>query len=147
LPIMAFARLLAILVAIGWLGPAQAWAQPSKWWQEAKTRAELGLSQDQVDHIEEIFQKGMPALREGFDELRRLEDQLSKLIASAEVSEAEVVRQVTTVEARRAEVAKARTLMFFRIRRVLSSEQRTRLTEVLKRVERERGRPRGPIKH
>ncbi len=68
------------------------------------------------------------------------ERDLSALIEGS-LDEAQVVRQLERVEATRAEVNKARTLMLLHMRRVLSPDQRLGLDAL--HHERERGR-RGP---
>jgi Spy/CpxP family protein refolding chaperone len=117
-------------------------AQPAKWWQDDKFKAELGLTADQVNKIEEVFKASVPKLRASYEELDRREAQLSSLIEKAETSEADVVRQADQVEAVRSDLSKERTLMLFRIRLILSPDQRVKLKEL--HTSRERGRPRGP---
>jgi Spy/CpxP family protein refolding chaperone len=141
---MRFART-AVVTAAFIAASGVAYGQPFKWWQDSKTKAELGLAADQVTRIEEIFQGAGPTLKERYSELTKLEGQLSKLVASEEATEADVVRQVTAVEAVRGSLSKERTLMLYRMLRVLSAEQRTKLNEMHRRWERDRSR--GPRKH
>jgi Spy/CpxP family protein refolding chaperone len=141
---MKVATRVAIAVVIGLAAAPRAGAQPYKWWQDEKSRTQLGLTADQTAKIEELFQAVMPKLRTSYEELDKRETQLSALIEKAETTEAEVIRQAEQVEAMRGQLSKARTLMLFRIRRVLTPEQRVRLKEM--HDGRERGRPRGPGK-
>ncbi len=141
---MKVASSAAIAVVVLLATAPRAGAQPYKWWQDEKSRAQLGLTAEQTTRIEELFQAVMPKLRTSFEELDRRETQLSTLIEKADTTEAEVVRQVDQIEAMRGELSKARTLMLFRIRRVLTPEQRVKLKEM--HDGRERGRPRGPGK-
>jgi hypothetical protein len=84
----------------------------------------------------------MPELREDWNELERLESKLSRLIES-NAEEAQVLRQIDRVEAQRATVNKVRTLMLFRMRQVLTTDQRARFNTMQERWEAERGGPAG----
>jgi Spy/CpxP family protein refolding chaperone len=110
-----------------------------KWWQDQKSKAELNLTAEQSNRIEEIFQASFPKLREGYNELDRLESKVSKQMSADQTTEAELLRQVDAIESVRSELSKTRTLMLFRMQRVLSPEQRAKLDEMHRR-----DRPRGP---
>jgi len=121
---------------------------PRKWWQDARWRAELALSAEQATRIEEIYTTADPRFRDGFRRLQPLEEQLSKMISGDGITEVEVLRQLDRIEAIRSELSKERTLMLFRIRRVLTPEQRAKLTEMQERhTDRGRGRPPQPARH
>jgi len=129
--------------AVAWGQPPQGLQQPRwKWWQDQKSKAELNLTAEQSARIEEIFQASFPKLREGYDELDRLEQKVSKEMSADQTTEAELLRQVDAIESVRSELSKTRTLMLFRMRRVLSPEQRAKLEEMHKSAQRDR--PRGP---
>jgi Spy/CpxP family protein refolding chaperone len=98
----------------------------------------LALTPDQSSRIEAVFQAANPALRAQQRALSKLEDELDKLIEQAKVDEPEVEHFVTRVEAARAELGKMRTMMIFRIRRVLSAEQHAKLQKLFEQNERER---------
>lgn len=126
----------ALLVLLIGLAPVTVLAQ-GKWWQSERFQRELQLTTDQIARIEEVFQSALPELRRQKKALDELEKALSRLIdASAE--EAEVMEEADRVEAVRAELSKARTLMLLRIRRVLTSEQRQKLGPLHEQWERER---------
>jgi Spy/CpxP family protein refolding chaperone len=123
-----FARRLALggllLVAVA----APAVAQHSfAWWKSDEFQKDLGLTADQSARIEAIFQETLPKLRQGREELDHAEADLSRLIEQ-NVDEAQISRQVDRVEATRSSLNKMRTLMLFRMRQVLTPEQRTRFT-------------------
>jgi Spy/CpxP family protein refolding chaperone len=128
------------------IGPPQGAPRGSKWWQDEKIKAELRLSAEQSARIEEIFTAwfAKPGLKDKVDELNRREEQLSNLISGNDVTEAQLLREADQVEALRSYLSKDRTLMLFRIRRVLSAEQRSKLVEIQKAQERERRGGRGP---
>ena len=110
---------------------------PVKWWETYRT--ELHLSPDQCTRINAIFESTFPQLRASYEELSKREDQLSSLIIANDATEAEVLRQADQIEAIRSELSKTRVLMLFRMRRVLSPEQRNKLQALQKENERDRG--------
>jgi Spy/CpxP family protein refolding chaperone len=123
-------------------GTAQA-PQQGKWWLDEKVKADLRLTSDQASRIDEIFQGFFVKMKDTADDLRHREDQLSQLISGNDVTEAQLLKEADQVEMLRGTLGKARTLMLFRMRRVLSAEQRSKLTEIVKAREQGRrtGRP------
>ncbi len=128
-------------------GPWQVRAQPAQqgqnppqrfaWWRSEQYQKNLGLSTDQVNRLEAIFQAVLPELRKGRDDLDHHEAELSRLIETG-ADEALVTRQLDKVEAIRSRVNKTRQLMLLHHRQVLTPEQRVKLAQ----AERERaGRP------
>jgi Spy/CpxP family protein refolding chaperone len=111
---------------------------PAKWWEVY--RAELRLTADQASRIDAIFEATFPRLRASYEELNKREEQLSALISANDATEAQVLRQADQIESIRGELSKTRVLMLFRMRRVLSPEQRDRLQE-LQKQQRDRGGP------
>ena len=97
------------------------------WWKSEEFQKDLGLTSDQCARIDSVFQATLPKLREGRAELDREEAALSQLI-DQNVDEAQIAKQVDVVEATRARLNKMRTLMLFRMRQVLTPEQRTKFT-------------------
>jgi Spy/CpxP family protein refolding chaperone len=112
-------------------------AQPFPWWKAVR---DLGLSPEQSTMIDGIFQSTMPELRQEAQELNRLEAKLSKLI-EADADELQVLRQVDRVEAARAAINKMRTMMLFRMRQVMTTEQRARFKAMQERWEARAGGP------
>lgn len=119
-------------------------AQSFKWWQMERFQKGLTLTQEQIDRIEGIFQAALPSLRAQKSALDKLEHRLSKVIADSKSVEATVIQAVEQVEAARAEMSRTRTLQLFRIRRVLSDEQNTKMKEMHDHDRRERDRERKP---
>ena len=99
--------------------------RPKKWWIEPALRAELGITDQQSALVEQVWQKSAPALREGREKLNKLEEVLSKLTEGTD--EAAVIAQSETVEKLRAELNKGRTLMLYRIDRILKPDQRAKV--------------------
>lgn len=136
---MLIRTIATIAVLIAGVLPASAGpGSPFKWWQNEKTRAELVLTAQQVESVESIFQATLPRLMESKQELDRLEDTLSALITTSD-DEAQVVQQIDKVEATRSAMSKVRTLMLFRMRRVLTPDQRVKLNVLHERWVKQRG--------
>ena len=146
-PVMSsrWARLhtgLAVVVftVLVWSGLAS--AQGFKWWTDESVQKRLALSAEQSRRLEDLFRQALPTLRSGRDRLEVAERDLSALIEGS-LDEALVLRQLERVEATRAEVNKARTLMLLHMRRVLSPDQRLGLDELHHERERDRRGARG----
>lgn len=118
--------------------PAAGECQGFKWWQSDKFKADLGLGPDQITRLEEVYQAMLPKLTAGKEELDRLEGRLSKLIAEGVAPEADVMKMVDQVEHSRAELAKSRTLMIYRMHQVLTPDQRAKMNALHERWEQER---------
>jgi Spy/CpxP family protein refolding chaperone len=115
--------------------------QRGKWWQDEKYKADLKLTAEQSARIEEIWQAALSKAKPVMDEFNRRVDVLSNLInGSNDVTEAQVLKAADQVETMRSDMSKSRTLMLFRMRRILSPEQRAKLAS----IEKERERPRAP---
>ncbi len=131
------AKAILVVTTVWMLAAAAAAAQPQqpsgtarptfKWWLDDKFKTELALRPEQSARIDEIFQASYPRLRANKETFDRLDAQLSQLLSEANVTEAEFVKQIDQVEAARSEMSKCRTLMLFRMRQVLSPEQRAKL--------------------
>jgi Spy/CpxP family protein refolding chaperone len=123
--------------------------QAGKWWQDDRFKSELRLTPDQSARIDEIWDAALTKAKPVVTELRHREEVLSNLISgSNDVTEAEVLKQAAQVEAIRSDLGQSRTLMLFRMRRVLSPEQRVRLAAIQKeQQERQRAPGRPPERH
>jgi len=118
--------------------PAAAGAQGFKWWQSERFKADLALAPDQVVRLEEVYQGLRPTLTSAKKELDRLEADLSKVIAEGVAPETDVMKLVDQTEQARAELAKSRTLMVYRMHQILTPEQRVKMNELHARWEQER---------
>jgi Spy/CpxP family protein refolding chaperone len=114
---------------------------PPTWWKSEEVVKELGLTADQSARIDKIFQATRPELRQEYDELDRLEAKLSRLIESDTIDEAALARQIDRVETARANANKTRSLMLWRMRQVLTADQRVRLKALQAKLERRQGMP------
>lgn len=113
-------------------------AQGFKWWQDDKFRQELALTGEQVTRLEEIFQSLQPTLKTQKDTLDRLEARLSKVINDPMADEAKLLQVLEHVESARGELSKSRTLLLFRMRRLLTSDQDVKMRALHEQWVRER---------
>jgi Spy/CpxP family protein refolding chaperone len=108
------------------------------WWKAPETRAELGISDKQSKEIDDIFQETVPGLRVAKEELDKLDDAVAKLIKEGTADIAVVARQVGQAEQARANLTTKRTVMLYRMHRLLTPEQRTKLDAMFAQREAER---------
>jgi Spy/CpxP family protein refolding chaperone len=111
-------------------GATPAFAQSFKWWQTERFQKELVLTAEQVTRIEGIYQTTQPLLRAQKEAFDRREDKLSKVIADPKSDEPAVLQATDRLELARNEMSRTRTLLLFRIRRVLSDEQLLKLNKM-----------------
>lgn len=97
-------------------------AQSFAWWKDEQFQKEVGLTTDQCTRIDNVFQTTFPKLRQGKEELDRLQAELSELIET-NADEAVVVKQIDRVEAQRAMLNKMRTLMLLHMHQALKPDQ------------------------
>ena len=102
-------------------------AQGFRWWQSERFQKELKLTSDQIARIDGIYQAAAALLRAQKQAVDRHEEKLSKVIADPKSDEATVMQATDRLELARNELTRSRTLMLFRIRRVLNDEQNVKL--------------------
>jgi len=108
--------------------------RPLKFWQ-GETKTELGITNQQSAEIEQIFRSTLPKLEATKDKLDKLEAALSQTIRDNTADLASVAQQVDRLEGVRAELYKTRTLMLYRMRGVLSADQRAKLQQIVDRAD------------
>jgi len=108
------------------------------WWKAPDTRAELGISDKQSKEIDDIFQETVPGLRAAKEELDKLDDAVAKLIKEGAADIAVVARQVGQAEQARANLTTKRTVMLYRMHRLLTPDQRAKLDAMFAQREAER---------
>ena len=108
------------------------------WWKSPDTRAELGISEKQSKEIGDIFQETVPGLRAAKEELDKLDDAVAKLIKEGTADIAVVARKVGEAEQARANLTTKRTVMLYRMHRLLTPEQRAKLDAMFAAREAER---------
>ena len=114
------------------------------WWKAPETRAELGISDKQSKDIDEIFQETLPSLRAAKDELDKLDEAVTKLIKEGTADVSVVAKQVAQAEQARANLTTKRTVMLYRMHRLLTPEQRIKLDAMFERREAERRKNNNP---
>ena len=115
-----------------------------KWWLSEPIQQELLLTADAVNQIDEIYEAELPILRSGYRAFIQLDKEFDEMLKRDDVSEAEVAHEVEHLEAARSELRKSRTLMLFRMQRVLTAEQRKLLDAYNERRREERREERRP---
>jgi Spy/CpxP family protein refolding chaperone len=135
-----FICLVLSLIVQAAAAPAEAQGFRFKWWQTEQFQKELKLTSEQVTRIEGIFQASEPLLRAQVQAVDRREEKLSKVISDPKSDEAAVIQATDRLESARNEMTRTRTLMLFRIRRVLNDDQLVKLNALHDhdRAERER---------
>lgn len=134
--------LVALIVIAGNAAVAQ--AQSFKWWQSDRFQRELALSADQIARLEEIYQGAAPSMKAQKDTLARLQGDLSKLYNDGRADDATANDLIARVEAARSDLGRTRSLMYYRMRRILTSDQHLKLKVLFDEHDRERkGPPRG----
>lgn len=133
-----------MILTLGWLAmagslvSAGAAEERYKWWQSPAVKADVGLTTDQSQQLEAIFQAMLPRMKADKEELDRLEAGLSKLMAEASVDEITLSQEIDRVEAARARASKTRLIMLYRMHRLLAPEQRQKLEVMYQRMKQER---------
>lgn len=98
-----------------------------KWWLAEDSRAEFKITDQQSRDLEAVFQQLLPVLKTNKADLDREEKALTQLLSAATSNEATVVQTIERVEAARSALSKTRTLMLYRMYRLLSAEQRAKV--------------------
>ena len=114
------------------------------WWKAPETRAELGISDKQSKDIDDIFQETLPVLRAAKDDLDKLDEAVTKLMKEGTADVAVIARQVAQAEQARANLTTKRTVMLYRMHRLLTPDQRAKLDAMFERREAERRKNNDP---
>ncbi len=96
---------------------------PGRWWKDAEIVKTLGLSDSQVQKIEQIFQDSRLKLVDIHANLEKEEIKLEPLLEAENPDEGAVMNSIDRIAAARASLEKANAQMAFSIRRVLTPEQ------------------------
>jgi Spy/CpxP family protein refolding chaperone len=137
-----FATLLTVLFLVA--VPAANQSQPSKWWNAEPIRRELGLTPEQSQTLEEIFQAAIPTQRNLKKALDDAEAQFERLVN--ERDKVAAAEQIQRVEAARAELKKSHSLMLLEMRFVLTRDQWTRFGALQLAAEKERTPDKAAVK-
>jgi Spy/CpxP family protein refolding chaperone len=143
----SFICLVLSLVVQAVAAPAFAQGFAFKWWQSERFQKELLLTAEQVTRIEGIYQTTEPLMRAQKQAIDRREEKLSKVIQDPKSDEAMLLQATDRLEAARNELSRTRTLMLFRIRRVMSDEQNLKINAMHARDRAEREKRDSQRKH
>jgi Spy/CpxP family protein refolding chaperone len=102
------------------------------------------LTPDQSKQAEDVYQGVLPRMTTYKEELDRVEKRLSEVIAAGVLPEADVVKLIDQVETARAQLGKVRTLMIYRLRQMLTPDQRAKMKAMHDAWEKERRQ--GPVR-
>jgi Spy/CpxP family protein refolding chaperone len=117
------------------------------WWKNPRDMAEIGLTSEQSTTIDRIFHdeiEKMKPLRQTVNDLERALDETMRA-NTADISA--FSRQVQKIEGKRAELNTMRTVMLYRMRRVLNAEQNAKLLAMWDRQQAERRKQDGDRRH
>ena len=103
---------------------AEAERAPYQWWLSHDIQLQLHLTAEQVKTIDDIFESNLPARRALRQELDALEQQLDALLDRATADDNDAAALIKRVESARARRNVARMVMLYRIRQILTPEQR-----------------------
>ena len=117
------------------------------WWKNPRDMAEIGLTAEQSAEIDRIFRTEMEKMKP----IRMLIIELERGVdATSRANSADIeayARQVKQVEHKRAELNTARTVMLYRMRRVLNAEQNVKFQALYDRREAERKKQESERRH
>ncbi len=96
---------------------------PGRWWTNQQLSQAIGLTDDQKQKMEDVFQKNRLSLIDLSAALEKQEALLEPLLQADKLDEAKVLAQVDKVAAARAELEKGNARMLVGVRAVLTPEQ------------------------
>jgi Spy/CpxP family protein refolding chaperone len=114
-----------------------------KWWKRPRLAAAIGLTDEQSRDIEAIFVRDRGRLIDLKGDLEKRQAELQDVMDDESADRRVVAQRIDALENARAELQKARALMFLDMKRVLRQEQWERLREIqlqLRRMAEERRR-------
>lgn len=98
-----------------------------KWWSSDEGKAEFGITEAQSQDLEKVFQQVLPDLRIHKADVDKYQQQLTKLLNEARAKESEVVKAIEQLESAQSALSRTRTIMLYRMYRLLSPDQRAKV--------------------
>ena len=117
--------LVLLIGTVSAVNARQSRSAPAPWWKTDWVVKELQLGAKQIQKIDYIFNETRPELEAQMSALDEQEKALSRMIKESP-SDATVKVQIDLVESTRARRNTARAFMLYRMRNVLTSEQRAK---------------------
>ena len=103
------------------------------WWKNPKDMAEIGLTAEQSAQIDGIFHAEIAKMRPLRETVNNLERALDETMRANTADIDAFARQVNKIESKRAELNSMRTVMLYRMRRVLNADQNAKFQAMLDR--------------
>ena len=103
------------------------------WWKNPKDMTEIGLSAEQSAEIDRIFHAEIAKMRPLRETVNNLERALDETMRANTADIDAFARQVNKIESKRAELNSMRTVMLYRMRRVLNADQNAKFQAMLDR--------------
>jgi Spy/CpxP family protein refolding chaperone len=117
------------------------------WWKNPKDMTEIGLSSEQSAEIDRIFHAEIAKMRPLRETVNNLERALDETMRANTADIDAFARQVNKIEGKRAELNSMRTVMLYRMRRVLNADQNAKFQAMLDRQREAERRKDGDRRH
>lgn len=122
-------------------------APPKPWWQDDAVKKDLGLTPKQLKDIDQLFENDRAKLSQLSTDWHQQETELNRLVMEGGVDERVIALKLDLVEASRVQFNKIRTLMVYRMYRVMTPEQNKKLQAIKELQDQMRGRRGGGAFH
>ena len=99
----------------------------NRWWRDPAVQRELALDAAQIQTLDIIFQRDLPARRALYRSIEQLDAELQHVIERGDADEATVVQLSERVETMRRERNIRRSLMLLAMRKALTPGQRAKV--------------------
>lgn len=120
---------LCLVTAVAAAGiAAQEPVRRTRWWRAADMQRQLQLTPGQVQRLDRIFEQDLSERIAMSGKIAEKDRELQQVIDRGEADDATVMRLSAKVEDLRRQQNIRRTLMLLAMRRILTPEQRTKLT-------------------
>ena len=99
----------------------------NRWWRDPAVQRELALDAAQIQALDTIFQRDLPARRALYRRIEQLDAELRQIIERGEADDGTVIRLSERVETLRRERNIRRSLMLLAMRKALTPSQRAKV--------------------
>ena len=117
------------------------------WWKNPRDMAEIGITAAQSKQIDDLFHAEIEKMKPLRDTVNELERALDETMRANTADISAFARQVQKIEGKRAELNTMRTVMLYRMRRVLNADQNAKLLAMWDRQQAERRKQDGDRRH
>ena len=102
---------------------------PDRWWRNLDTAQSLGLTPNQLKKMDDVFHQFRLKLIDLTAALEREEVTLEPMVSTEPLEESRITTQIDRIAQARAELEKANGRMLLGIRKLLTSEQWSKLSQ------------------